>query len=128
MVPRSHLLQRRPHPKESPLSGPQANPQAKPVPLKAGDCVVWHGNAWHGSYQRQIPGIRINLAMLFNRQYIVTQEDHSPGSIPAEVRARHADDPAFLRLLGDKQAYGWKPDSDGPPYEKFELMPRTIFD
>ena len=50
----------------------------------------------------------MNLAILFNRQYIVTQEDHT--FIPDDVRARWAGDREFLNLLGDKQPYGWRGD------------------
>ena len=82
LLPKSHLLRRRPGSvEEMSLEG---NADVVAADLQPGDCVVWHGNTWHGSFKREVPGIRMNLAMLFNRQYIVTQEDHS--YIPEDVR------------------------------------------
>lgn len=135
MLPGSHLWCRRPNPGEAPL---ETNPDVVAVDLHPGDCVVWHGNSWHGSFNRTVPGIRMNLAMLWNRQYIVTQEDHS--YIPDDVRERHADDQRLLNALGDKQAYGWRgdqttahpttsvPRSTGPDYRKMGMGPQTLYD
>ena len=83
-----------------------------------GDAVIWHGNSWHGSFVRQIPGIRMNLAVYFNRQYIQTQERHGD-VVPDEVRERHANDTRFLNLLGAKQPYGWR--KDGPELQQVRL-------
>ena len=93
--------------------------------IDPGDAVVWHGNTWHGSFVRELPGVRMNLAVYFNRQYIRTQEHHGD-AVPEEVRERHANDTRFLNLLGAKQPYGWR--QDGPDYSKFALMPRGLYD
>ncbi|MYE10667.1 MAG: hypothetical protein F4X99_03180 [Gammaproteobacteria bacterium] len=125
MVPGSNRLARNPRPDEIMLGGETGNPNAIPVDLQPGDCAVWHGSTWHGSFIRQVPGIRINLAQYFCRQYIVTQERYA-GHVPQEVLDRHSNDARFLTLLGQRQAYGWG--SEGPDTDKFVEMPRGQFD
>ena len=124
MVPGSHKLARQPKPDESDL-GDNANPNAVSMNIDPGDAVIWHGNSWHGSFVRKLPGVRMNLAVYFNRQYIQTQERHG-ATVPQEVIARHANNPRLLHLLGGKQPYGWQ--KDGPDYSKFALMPRGLYD
>jgi ectoine hydroxylase-related dioxygenase (phytanoyl-CoA dioxygenase family) len=70
------------------------NPGAISMDLSPGDCVVWHGNTWHGSFPRQIPGIRMNLAVVMARQFVVIQERHKD-VVPQEVLDRHANDECF---------------------------------
>lgn len=125
MVPGSHRLCRHPRADESSLDDGNCNPNAVPMGLEPGDCVVWHGNTWHGSFRREVPGIRMNLAVYFARQYIVTQEEYS-GAVPRNVLDRHANDPRFLRLLGQSQPYNYN--ADGPDWDKFAQMPRGQFD
>ena len=124
MVPGSHKLARQPKPDESDL-GDNANPNAISMNIDPGDAVIWHGNSWHGSFVRKLPGVRMNLAVYFNRQYIQTQERHGT-TVPEEVLARHANNPRFLHLLAGKQPYGWQ--KEGPDYSKFALMPRGLYD
>ena len=124
MVPGSHKLARQPRPEELGLCE-GGNPNAVSMDIAPGDAVVWHGNTWHGSFVREQPGLRMNLAVYFNRQYIRTQEQHGD-AVPQEVRDRHANDPRFLNLLGGKQPYGWR--QEGPDYSKFALMPRGFYD
>lgn len=125
MVPRSHKLSRQPTPAESALSGEQSNPAAISMELSPGDAVVWHGGAWHGSFARQIEGIRMNLAVFFARQNVVTQEHHR-GTVPQEVLARHSNDERFARLLAGNQAYGWG--QEGPDFAMMAKMPRGLYD
>ncbi len=125
VVPGSHRLARSPTPAEMGLSGELANPEAIPMDLEPGDAVIWHGNTWHGSFPRQIPGIRVNLALFFARQYIVTQEQHK-GVVPQEVLERHTDDERFLNLVAGKQPYGWQ--KEGPDYAVMAKAPRGLFD
>ena len=126
MVPGSHKLARQPMPVEMMLAGEHGNSQAVSQDLQPGDCVVWHGNAWHGSYPRQIPGIRMNLAVFFARHHIVTQERHKD-VVPAEVLQRHANDDRFKRLMAIDEAYGWS-SPEGPDYAKMAQMPRGLYD
>lgn len=125
IVPRSHRLARSPTLAEMGLSGDTANPDAIAMELDPGDAVIWHGNTWHGSYPRQVPGIRVNLAVFFARQYIVTQEQHK-GVVPRAVLDRHANDERFLNLLAGKQPYGWR--KEGPDYAVMTKSPRGLFD
>ena len=125
IVPRSHTLARQPMAKEMAVSGPGANPTAIAMDLEPGDAVVWHGNTWHGSFAREIPGIRMNLACYFARQFVVTQERHR-GVVPSDVLARHANDERFLRLVAGKQPYGWQ--HEGPNYELMAQAPRGLYD
>ena len=124
LVPGSHKLARPPRLDEMNLAD-DGNPNALAMDIDPGDVVVWHGNSWHGSFVRQIPGIRMNLAVYFSRQYIQTQERHGD-VVPDDVRERHANDTRFLNLLAAKQPYGWQ--KDGPDYSKFALMPRGLYD
>ncbi len=125
MVPGSNHLARHPRPDEIMVGGEDGNPNAVPIDLQPGDCAVWPGSTWHGSFIRQVPGIRINLATYFCRQYVVTQERYAE-HVPQEVLDRHSNDPRLLRLLGQSQSYGWG--SEGPDLTKFVEMPRGQFD
>ena len=125
MVPRSHKQARQPTPAEISLSGDTCNPNAVSMDLSPGDCVVWHGNAWHGSFPRQIPGIRMNLAVFFARPFIVTQEQHK-NVVPPEVLARHSNDERFKTLVAGKQAHGWT--REGPDYGMMAQSPKGLYD
>lgn len=125
MVPGSHKLARQPTPAETVLEGDRCNPNAVAMSLEPGDAVVWHGNTWHGSFVREVPGVRMNLAVYFNRQYIQTQERHGD-AVPKSVLARHANDERFRILLGAKQPYGWQ--LEGPDYSVMARNPRGLFD
>ncbi len=125
MVPGSHRLARQPTGREMRLDGDRANPRAVAMDLAPGDAVVWHGNTWHGSFARQVPGVRMNLAVYFCRQHIQSQEQHR-GAVPGAVLARHANDERFLTLVHGKQPYGWK--NDGPDYALMARNPRGLYD
>lgn len=125
MVPGSHKLARQPRLEEMMLNGKRENKAAIAMDLQPGDAVVWHGNTWHGSYDRLIPGVRMNLAVYFARQYIQTQERHGD-AVPAEILARHANDERFQILLGGKQPYGWQ--NEGPDYTRMARNPRDLYD
>ena len=125
MVPGSHLLARQPMASEMMLQGDEENPAAIAMDLQPGDAVVWHGNTWHGSFRREIPGIRMNLAAYFARQYIQTQEQHK-GVVPAPFLTRHEKNIQMLRLLGSEQPYGWR--TEGPDYGLMARNPRGLFD
>ncbi len=125
MVPGSHRLCRQPRSDEIMLGGEHGNPNAVAMNLEPGDAVVWHGNTWHGSFERTVPGIRMNLATYFARHYVVTQERFGE-YVPPEFIERHANNPLMLRLLGQEQGYGW--DASGPDWAKFAKAPRGQFD
>jgi len=125
LVPGSHKLARQPRPEEMMLGDDGANRRAVAMDLAPGDAVVWHGNTWHGSFARKIPGVRMNLAVYFNRQHIQTQEHHR-NAVPSAVLARHAHDARFETLLGGKQPYGWQ--HEGPDYALMARNPRGLYD
>jgi ectoine hydroxylase-related dioxygenase (phytanoyl-CoA dioxygenase family) len=125
LVPGSHQLARQPRGEETRLDGDDANPAAVAMELSPGDAAVWHGNTWHGSFARRIPGVRMNLAVYFNRQYIQTQERRGD-AVPRDVLARHAGDERFRILLGAKQPYGWR--HEGPDYARMARNPRGLYD
>ena len=125
MVPASHNLARAPLASEMMLQGEKLNPKAIAMDIEPGDVVIWHGNTWHGSFRREIPGIRMNLAVYFARQYLQTQEQHK-GVVPEEFLQRHANNDRMLTLLGAKQPYGWQ--HQGPDYSVMARNPRGRFD
>jgi len=125
MVPGSHKLARQPRPDEAILDAGQANPSALSMDLAPGDAVIWHGNTWHGSFARQIPGIRMNLAVYMCRQYVQSQERHAR-VVPQDVLARHANNERFLTLLHQQQPYGWQ--QEGPDYALMAQNPRGLYD
>lgn len=120
IVPGSHRLARQPVRSEMSLGGGMfgeevaANPDAIPLEVPAGSAVIWHGNTWHGSYRRQTPGVRINLAVYMCRQHIEPQERYKH-EVSAAALGRHANHPQFATLMGQRAPYGWGP--EGPDTE-----------
>jgi ectoine hydroxylase-related dioxygenase (phytanoyl-CoA dioxygenase family) len=113
MVPGSHRLHRQPVRGETALDGPERNPHAIPMEIPAGSAVVWHGNTWHGSFPRKVPGLRLNLATYFCREYIVPQEAYR-GNVPEGFVEQGEE--RLATLLGGEIVHGWK---DEGPSEKF---------
>jgi ectoine hydroxylase-related dioxygenase (phytanoyl-CoA dioxygenase family) len=109
MVPGSHKWQRQVTQWERGLDGNERNPHAVAMEIPAGSAVVWHGNTWHGSFPRKVPGLRVNLACFFCREYIQPQEDRRvlpEGFLDGEKDARLA------TLLGKDLIHGWT--TEGP--------------
>ena len=113
IVPESHKRARNPKPEESTLSGPNENPDAIAVEMPAGSMAIWHGNTWHGSYPRTVPGLRLNLAVYFARPWMKLQERYG-AELDPEVVKRHANNPRFRQLVGLNEFYGWK--EEGPNF------------
>jgi ectoine hydroxylase-related dioxygenase (phytanoyl-CoA dioxygenase family) len=115
MVPGSHRLQRQPTKYERGLDGNYRNPHAIPIEVPAGSAVIFHGAVWHGSFPRKVPGLRINLAAFYCREYIQPQEDrrHVPqGYLDGEA------DATLARLLGADLIHGWKEEGPEKLYER----------
>jgi hypothetical protein len=110
MVPGSHRLHRQPTRWEVNLSGNERNPHAIPIEVPAGSAIVWHGNTWHGSFPRKTPGLRVNLATYFCREYMVPQEVYR-GNVPDDFLDRK-NDRRLAVLLGEDIMHGWK--DEGP--------------
>jgi ectoine hydroxylase-related dioxygenase (phytanoyl-CoA dioxygenase family) len=100
-------------------------PGAVTMDIAPGDAVVWHGNTWHGSYRRELPGVRMNLAVYFNRQHVRTQEEHR-GPEREVLLARHPGNDRLAVPLGAKQPYGWR--EEGPDYALMARNPRGLYD
>jgi len=108
IVPKSHKLCRKPTHLES---DPYSNPNAIPIEVPAGSMIFYHGNTWHGAYRREMPGIRLNLAIYMCRSHILPQELIRE-SVTSEMLERHANNPRFAQLCGQNQYNGWK--EEGP--------------
>ena len=120
MVPGSHRFHRQPTQWEVALSGNERNPHAIPIEVPAGTAVVWHGNTWHGSFPRKMPGLRVNLATYFCRQYMAPQEIYGD-SVPEELLARHGRDSRMAQLLGLNHFNGWR--DEGPDLTGRKRLP-----
>jgi hypothetical protein len=105
-VPGSHTLCRQPGPGEG-------LDQAVPVEAPMGSLVVWHGNTWHGAYPRRVEGLRIGLAQLFARRYLLPREPYRD-----DVTKEHLDrnNERFATLMGQDIVAGWR--AEGPDYSR----------
>lgn len=113
IVPGSHKLARAPLPSEVSLLPGQENPNAIPLEIPVGSAVIWHGNTWHGSYPRTIPGLRLNLAQYMARPWMKLQERYGRG-LPQEIIDRHRGDARFAQIVGLNETMGWQ--EDGPAF------------
>jgi hypothetical protein len=120
MVPGSHRHFRQPTAAENKLAGNERNPDVIPIEVPAGTAIIWHGNAWHGSFPRKVPGLRVNLSMYFCRQYMVPQELYSD-SVPDDLLKRHGRDSRMAQLLGLNHFNGWR--DEGPQMDARKAMP-----
>ena len=105
-VPGSHKWCRGP---ESHESDPNKNVNAIAVEAKAGSLVGWHGNTWHGAFNRIKPGLRVSIPIYMARPYVRTQEGLI-GEVPKAMLDRNV--PRFGWLLQQGLAYGWKSQED----------------
>lgn len=86
-VPGSHKWCRNPIASETTI-GEGGNDQAVPVEAAAGSLIVFHGNTWHGAYNRMAPGLRVSVHLLMVRSLLRATEDFY-GRIPQEVLDRN---------------------------------------
>ena len=111
VVPGSNHLLRRPT--GSKESGVYTNDKCIPLEMKAGSVVVCAGNTWHGAYERKVPGIRVNAAVVYCREYIQTQELIREGTTQ-EMLDRNP--PRFADLMGVNNFLGFG--REGPDFSK----------
>ena len=83
--------------------------------------MIWHGNTWHGSFPRRIPGVRVNLATYFCRQYMAPQEIYADSPQAAQLVERHGRDSRMAQLLGFNHFNGWR--EEGPDLKGRLAMP-----
>lgn len=105
-VPGSHKWCRGPEPHEM---NPDKNTNAVPVEAAAGSLVVWHGNTWHGAFNRTAPGLRVSIPVYMARPYVRTQEGLI-GEVREEMLARN--EPRFAWLLQQGLVYGYTSQDD----------------
>ena len=105
-VPGSHLLCRQPERNE-------ALDRLVPVEAPMGSLVLWHGNTWHGAYRRQTTGLRMAVAFLFARRYLLTREPYRE-DVTKEMLDRNP--PRFATLMGQEVLAGWR--AEGPDYSR----------
>lgn len=109
VIPGSHRHARQVTATERGLDGNERNPHAIAVEVPAGSAIVFHGNTWHGSFPRKVPGLRVNLAAFYCREYIQPQEDRT--HVPNGFLSAEGDD-ELAGLLGRDLIHGWK--EEGP--------------
>ena len=86
VVPGSHKLCRKPRGEERLVA---KNPSAIAVECPAGSLICWHGNTWHGAYNRRSGGLRVSLVIDFVRKHIRTAE-HLTEYVPEDVLLRNS--------------------------------------
>lgn len=105
IVPGSHRLHRQPTLPEVWLSGDQRNRHAIPIEVRAGSAIIWHGNTWHGSFPRRLPGLRLNLSVYYCRQYMAQREIYD-GELLADIKRRHGPKSRLCQLLAPTHGPG----------------------
>ena len=107
-VPGSHKWCRNPLGTEA-VVGEGGNPAAVPVECPAGSLLVWHGNTWHGAFNRTAPGLRVSVVVYMVRPFIRTQEG-LVGKIPQEMLDRNS--PRFAILTQQGIMHGFESPED----------------
>ena len=107
-VPGSHKWCRNPVASET-LIGEGGNDQAVPVEAPAGSLLVFHGNTWHGAYNRVATGFRVSVHLLMVRSLLRATEDFI-GRIPQEALDRNRARFAILTQQGVVPGYVDKED------------------
>ena len=102
-VPGSHKWCRNPLASET-LIGEGGNDQAVPVEAPAGSLLFFHGNTWHGAYNRVAPGLRVSVHLLMVRSLLRATEDFI-GRIPQEMLDRNRPRFAILTQQGVVPGY-----------------------
>ena len=97
-VPGSHKRCRNPVASET-VIGEGGNNQAVAVEAPAGSLLVFHGNTWHGAYNRVAPGLRVSVHLLMVRSLLRATEEFI-GRIPQEVLDRNRPRFAILTQQG----------------------------
>ena len=97
-VPGSHKWCRNPDAGETTI-GEGGNDRAVPVEAAAGSLLVFHGNTWHGAYNRVAPGLRVSVHLLMVRSLLRATEDLY-GRIPQEALDRNRPRFAILTQQG----------------------------
>ena len=100
-VPGSHKWCRKPQGEETKVID---NPKAVAVEARAGSLVMWHGNTWHGAFNRKAHGLRVSIPTVFARPHIRTQENLID-KVPQSMLDRNP--PRFAILTHQGIPLGW---------------------
>ena len=76
---------------------PTAAQAAVPALAARGSVIVFGGRTWHGAYPRQIPGLRLCVAMYYRHLCILPQENLH--ATLADQRWQDCDNPELMREL-----------------------------
>lgn len=106
IVPGSHHWCRTPEAHEA---NPNTHPQAIPIEARAGSFMIWHGNTWHGAFDRTTEGLRMGLPMYMARPNIRAHEDLI-GRVPQEMLDRNP--PRFAQLAQQGITMGFRSPDD----------------
>ena len=120
-VPGSHKFQRQPREEERFLTGQNANSNAVASEAAPGSLVFWHGNTWHGAFNRTVPGLRVSMPVLMARPSMRTEEDLF-GKIPQAVLDRNPARFAVLTQQGIVNGWHSKEHSKLRPAQAREVM------
>jgi len=121
MVPGSHRLCRQPTYLDQPqMFGGTANDDScVPVEAPAGSLLVFHGNMWHGAFDKTTDDARVNVIMVYARPFLKLSEDF--GDVSEQMIKRWG--PDFAMLLGANAWQGYR--EDGAPPERFVAARRS---
>lgn len=111
-VPGSHKWCRKPAGREAVLLPYEegGSEQAVASEAPAGSMLVWHGNTWHGAFNRRAPGLRVGVTNYLVRPFIRTQEDLN-SMVSQEILDRNS--PRFAILTQQGIAKGRHSQDDG---------------
>lgn len=107
IVPGSHKWLRRPTGNEGDLALYEegGKDQAVVIDAPAGSLIVWHGNTWHGAFNRKAPGLRLSVTVYFVRDFIRPLEDYID-NVPQEWLDKYG--PRFAMRLQQGSVPGAK--------------------
>ena len=86
---------------------------AQAVECPPGSMIVWHGNTWHGAFQRRKPGIRLSAPTIFSRPYVWPRHPLRE-DVTQEMLDRNP--PRFAKLCGRHVMTNWR--MEGPDYSE----------
>jgi hypothetical protein len=83
--------------------------QATACDAPAGSLVIWHGNAWHGAFNRTAPGVRVSVTVYFCRPFMRPLEDFI-GRVPQEMIDKYGPRLAMVLQQGCVPGYSTQGD------------------
>ena len=110
IVPGSHKWCRRPTDAEAALLPYEEGGKDQAVVCNAapGSLIIWHGNTWHGAFNRVAPGLRVSMTVYFVRHFIRPLEDYID-NVPQKLLDKYG--PRFANVLQQGSVPGAKTNS-----------------